>query len=179
MAVVHFIAVGLLLVIAQTTVCMPTPIWLPAPDFYYILVAYLALRLDMIRGLFILLPLICILDTLSGTVLGIYALLCLTAYLLLRAISSKMPVSEHLYQLPLVALSYLLVSWLVYMLLSFLDPGQLTAWSWWRMGVRTLLIGLFTWPLFFCFDLVLKFSSRSFLPFNRLRMRTDNRRRQT
>ena len=76
MLVLSFIVLGVLLVILQTTLCMPTPVWLLAPDFYYILVGYLAYRLDLVRSLLIILPLGCTLDVLSGTVLGMYSILC-------------------------------------------------------------------------------------------------------
>jgi len=178
MVVFHFIVVGLLLVILQTTICMPTPVWLPAPDFYYVLVAYLAFRLDLLRSLIILFPLVCVLDVLSGTVLGTYALLCFSGYFLLRQFSAKLPVNEILYQIPLIALSYLAVSWAVYLFLELLQPGQQVAWSWWKMLVRMMLVALCSYPLFFLFDLVQKYSQRSFLPWNRLRLRSDNRRRR-
>ena len=178
MIVCNFIVVGLLMVILQTTVCMPSPVWPFAPDCYYVLVAYLAYRLDPLRSLMVLLPLVCMLDVLSGTVLGMYAILCLSGYFLLRFISGKLPVNESLYQIPLVAMSYLLVSWGVYLLLRFFEPGELVSWSWWRMLVRAVLVAVLTYPLFYVFDLVLKYSHRRFLPWNNLRLRTDNRRRR-
>lgn len=178
MVVINFIFVGLLLVIMQTTVCMPSPVWLLAPDCHYILVAYLAYRLDLLRSLIVLFPLVCTLDVLSGTVLGMYAILCFSGYFLLRLISRKLPVNESLYQIPLVGLSYLVVSWGVYLFLRFFEPGELISWSWWRMIVRALLVTALTYPLFYLFDLVLKYSHRNFFPWNRLRLRTDNRRRR-
>ncbi len=178
MIVINFILVGLLLVIMQTTLCMPSPVWLLAPDCYYVLVAYLAYRLDLLRSLMVLFPLACILDVLSGTVLGMYAILCFSSYFLLRFISGKLPVNESLYQIPLVGLSYLVVSWGVYLFLQFIEPEGLVSWSWWRMIVRALLVAALAYPLFSIFDLVLKYSHRNFFPWNRLRLRTDNRRRR-
>ena len=178
MIVVNFILVGLLLVIMQTTVCMASPVWLLAPDCYYVLVAYLAYRLDLVRSLVVLFPLVCMLDVLSGTVLGMYAILCFSGYFLLRFISGKLPVNESLYQIPLVGMSFLVVSWGVYLFLQFLEPGGLVSWSWWKMIVRTILVAVLAYPLFSLFDLVLKFSHRSLFPWNRLRLRTDNRRRR-
>src|SRR5665647_1302055 len=115
MIVFNFIVVGLLLVIMQTTVCMPSPVWLLTPDCYYVLVAYLAYRLDLVRSLIVLFPLVCMLDVLSGTVLGMYAILCFSGYFFLRFISGKLPANESLYQIPLVGMSYLIVSWGVYL----------------------------------------------------------------
>ncbi len=178
MIVIHFILVGLLLVIVQTTVCMPSPVWPLAPDFYYVLVAYLAYRLDLLRSLIVLFPLACILDVLSGTVLGMYAILCFSGYFLLRFISGKLPVNESLYQIPLVGMSYLVVSWGVYLFLGFVEPGELVSWSWWMMIGRALLLAALAYPLFYVFDLILKFSQRNVFPWNRLRLRTDNRRRR-
>lgn len=178
MVVLHFIAVGLLLVILQTTVCMRSPVWLVAPDFYYALVAYLAFRLDLLRSLIILLPLVCVLDVLSGTILGMYALLCFGGYFLLRQFATKLPVNETLYQLPLIGMSFLAVSWVVHVFLELFQPGQQVAWSWWKMGVRMILVAVCSYFLFFLFDLIQKYSHRSLLPWNRLRLRSDNRRRR-
>ncbi|WP_028318870.1 hypothetical protein [Desulfobulbus elongatus] len=179
MVVLHFIVVGLLLVILQTTLCMRTPVSFMAPDFYYVLVAYLALRLDMLRGLIVLLPLVCVLDVLSGTILGTYALLCFGGYFFLRQLAVKLPGNEILYHLPLISLSFLAVSWAVYLLLELLQPGQQAAWSWWKMLMRMLLVALCSYPLFLLFDVMQKYSQRSFLSWSRLRLRSDNRRRRT
>ena len=177
MLVLSFIVLGVLLVILQTTLCMPTPVWLLAPDFYYILVGYLAYRLDLVRSLLIILPLGCTLDVLSGTVLGMYSILCFSGYFLLRFASDKLPVHESLYQVPLIGLSFLLISWCVYILVQALGIGELIAWSTWKMVVRSILVIMFSYPLFLLFDLVRRMSQRSLVPWKRLRLRTDNRRR--
>jgi rod shape-determining protein MreD len=179
MVVLHFIVVGLVLTILQTTLCMRTPVSLLAPDFYYVLVAYLALRLDVLRSLIILFPLACVLDVLSGTILGSYALICFGGYVLLRQLAARLPVNGLLYHLPLICLSFLAVSWMTYLLLEFLQSGQQAAWSWWEMTLRTLLVALCSYPLFFLFDLIQKYSQRSFLSLSTLRLRGDNRRRRT
>ena len=111
MVVVSFILLGVLLVIVQTTLCMPSPVWWLAPDFSYVLVGYLAYRLDLVRSVIILFPLGCTLDVLSGTVLGLHSLLCYGGYFLLRFVSGKLPVLESLYQIPLVATSFQRGAW--------------------------------------------------------------------
>ncbi len=152
MLTVGLLVVGLVLIILQTTVFMFTPTWVAAPDFYYILVAYLAYRIDLFRGLIILLPVSCVLDVFSGTIIGMYPAICFSGYFLLRFISSKMPVRESLYQIPFVAVSYLVVSWLVFQLLNFIQPGTLIPWSWPVMLLRAGLIILFSFPLFRFFE---------------------------
>ncbi|MDD2465472.1 MAG: hypothetical protein PHI97_15860 [Desulfobulbus sp.] len=178
MVVVNFILVGLLLVILQTTVFMPKLVWLPAPDFYFVLVAFLAYRLELLHSLIILFPLACFLDVLCGTVLGSYALICFGCFFFVKTIAGKLPIRETLYQIPLIGVAYLVVHWLVYLLLNFLQPGQLVPWSWWQMLIRALLVVVLGYPLFYFFEKVRKFSLSNFLPWNRLRLRTDNRRRR-
>ncbi|MBP7517956.1 MAG: hypothetical protein KA768_08995 [Desulfobulbus sp.] len=178
MVVVSFILLGVLLVIVQTTLCMPSPVWWLAPDFSYVLVGYLAYRLDLVRSVIILFPLGCTLDVLSGTVLGLHSLLCYGGYFLLRFVSGKLPVLESLYQIPLVATSFLAVNWCAHVVITAVDEELLLPWSWWRMLVRALLVALFALPLFRLFDAVRKITQRSILPWNRLHLRTDNRRRR-
>ena len=179
MVILHFIAVGVVLAILQTTVCMRTPVSFMAPDFYYVLVAYLALRLDMLRSLIILLPLACVLDVLSGTLLGTYALICFGGYFFLRQLAGQFPTNAFLYHLPLISLSFLAVSWAAYLFFELLQPGHQAAWSWWKMLARMLLVALCSYPLFLLFDLIQKYSQRNFLSWSKLRLRSDNRRRQT
>ena len=178
MVVVSFILLGVLLVIVQTTLCMASPVWPLAPDLYYVLVGYLAYRLDLVRSLIILFPLGCSLDVLSGTVLGLHSILCFGGYFLLRFISGKLPVLESLYQIPLVATSFLAVNWCAHVVVSAFDEELLLPWSWPLMLARALLVALFALPLFRLFDAVRRFAQRSILPWNRLHLRVDNRRRR-
>ncbi|WP_417909226.1 hypothetical protein [Candidatus Electronema sp. PJ] len=146
-----FILVGLLLAAIQTTLLMPGPLWLVAPDLYYILVAYAACQFSLCQGILILLPVSCVMDVYSGTVTGLHPALCCCGWLLLKFMTVKMPVRRPLYQLPLVAASYLLVSWLTYLLLGVLQEEEVL-WSWPLMLFRASLVLLFSYPLFRCFD---------------------------
>ncbi len=177
MVVGSFILISLLLVILQTTIFMPMPVWLFSPDFYFVLVAYMAYRMDVVSSLIVLFVLACLLDVLCGTVLGSYALICFGAYFFMKILSGKLPIRERLYQMPLMGIVYVIVHWLVYLLLEFLQPGQLVDWSWWRQAVRALLVVIVGYPLFLFFEKTYRFAHRSHLPWNRLRIRTDNRRR--
>ena len=77
------------------------------------------------RSLIILFPLGCSLDVLSGTVLGLHSILCFGGYFLLRFISGKLPVLESLYQIPLVATSFLAVNWCAHVVVSAFDEELL------------------------------------------------------
>ena len=178
MIVVVFTLLGLLLIVMQTTIFMFNPLWVAAPDLYYILVAYLAYRFDLLRGLIIIFPLSWTLDVFSGVVLGTYPVICFGAFLLLKAMAAKIPVRESLYQIPLIGVSYLVISKMVHLVLSFFEPGTITPWSWVDMGIRVALIILLAFPLFRLFECIYKRLQRNFIPYKMLRVRVGNRYRQ-
>ncbi len=176
MIIFVFILIALVLVVLQTTIFMVHPLWDFSPDLYYILVAYLAYRLDLLRSLIILFPLGCMLDVFSGTILGMYSVMCYTGYGLLRFSSTRLPVSESLYQVPLIGVSYLAVSWAMYVVMSFFEPDTLVEWSWWKMALRTILLVICAFPLFRIFETMNKRLRRGIvLPWNKLRVKSDNK----
>ncbi|WP_339136590.1 MAG: hypothetical protein WGN25_01770 [Candidatus Electrothrix sp. GW3-4] len=148
MLTLSFIAVGLFLVVVQTTLLMPSPLWLASPDLYYIFVGYLAYNFTFLRGIVVLLPISMVLDVYSGTIIGMYPALCYLGYFLLKFMVTKMPVRKSLYQLPLVAASYLVVNWAIIFLLDLFQPQVITSWEWLPILLRVVLIYLFSFPLF-------------------------------
>lgn len=175
MEVLVYTFIGLLFILLQTTVFMVNPLWPGAPDLYFILVAFLAYRMDLLRGMIILFPISWTMDVFSGVVLGTYPAICFMAFFFLKLMDAKMPVRESYYQVPLVGVTYLVVSRLVYTVLSFLDPGTLVAWSWPLMLLRVGLLVLFAWPLFSILEFIDKRLQRKFTPFKVLRVRGGNR----
>ena len=174
MLTASFLITGLLLVVLQTTVFMITPLSMAAPDFYYILVAYLGYRMDILRGLAILLPVSCLLDVYSGTIIGMYPAICLSGFFLLKFLAIKMPVRKSLYQVPLIAVSYIVVCWLLHMALDVIQPDTLVRWSWPLMLLRAGLIILFSYPLFQFFELLNRCFRARISSFKLLRSRTGN-----
>lgn len=178
MAVVVFIILGLLLIVLQTTIFMVHPQWVAAPDLYYILVAYLAYRFDLLRSLIIIFPLSWAMDVFSGVVLGMYPAICFGAFFLLKGMSIKVPLRESFYQVPMIGVSYLVVSKIVYIGISLFEPGVLAPWSWPEMLVRVGLMILLGYPLFRFFDSINNRFQRSFIPYKLLRVRAGNRYRR-
>lgn len=178
MLVIVFMMLGLVLIVLQTTVFMLNPLWVASPDLYYILVAYLAYRLDLLRGLIIIFPLSWTLDVFSGVVLGTYPTICFGAFFLLKIMAAKIPVRESLYQIPMIGVSYLVISRVVHLGLSFFEPGAIAPWSWVDMGIRVSLMILLAFPLFRFFEMIYKRFHRSFIPYKILRVRAGNRYRQ-
>ncbi len=179
MIVAVFIVLGLLLIVLQTTVLMVNPLWVAAPDLYYILVAYLAYRFDLLRSLIIIFPLSWTMDVLSGVVLGMYPAICFGAFFLLKIMSAKIPVRESFYQVPMVGVSYLVVSKIIYIGLSLFEPGASAPWSWPEMLVRVGLMILLSFPLFRLFEFINIRMQRTFIPYRVLRVRAGNRYRSS
>lgn len=175
MVVFIYTLLGLLLIVLQTTILMFHPLWIGAPDLYFILVAFLAYRVDLLRGMIILFPLSWTMDVFSGVVLGTYPAICFLAFFLLKIMDARMPVRESLYHIPLIGVSYLVVSRFVYTALSFLEPDTLAPWSWPMMLLRAALLVLFAWPLFRLFEFINKRLQKNFVPFKMLRVRAGNR----
>jgi len=175
MVVAVFIALGLLLTVLQTTVLMVDPLWVAAPDLYYILVAYLAYRFDLLRGMIIIFPLSWTMDVFSGVVLGMYPAICFGAFFLLKGMSVKIPLRESLYQVPMIGVSYLVIAKIVYIGLSLFEQGVPAPWSWPAMLVRVGIMIILAFPLFRLFEFINKRLQRSFISYKVLHVRADNR----
>ncbi len=175
MIILVYTLLGFLFVILQTTVFMVHPVWPAAPDLYFILVAYLAYRVDLLRGLVVLFPVSWAMDAFSGLMIGTYPLICFLAFVLLKIMDARVPVRESLYQVPLIGACYLVVSRLVYFFFSLFSPDALASWSWPLMLLRATLLVLLAWPLFRFLEFINKRLQGKLVPLAVLRVRTGNR----
>lgn len=175
MVALVFILIGLLLIGIQTSVLMINPVWVGSPDLYYILVAYLAYRFDLLRSLIILFPLSWIMDVFSGVVIGVYPVICFSTFILLKVMDTKIPVRESLYQIPLIGVCYVIVHKVTHIFLSFFMPGSTAPWSWAEIFARVFLLVLFAFPLFRFFEVITQRMQRNIIPFKMLRVRSGNR----
>lgn len=170
-----FILIGLFLIVIQTSMMTFTPTWVGSPDLYYILVAYLAYRFDLLRSMIILFPLSWVMDVFSGVVIGTYPAICFGSFVLLKLMDTKIPVRESLYQIPLVGVCYLVVYKIVYTVLSFFTPDSVASWSWLEMFAKVFLLVLFAFPLFSIFEYISQRLQKNIVPFRMLRVRSGNR----
>jgi rod shape-determining protein MreD len=176
MFVAGFFFLGLALIGLQTTLLMINPLWIAAPDLYFILVAYLAYRHDIVRSLIILFPLSMIFDVLSGLVLGVYPALFILGFFILKFLSVRLPVRESLYQIPMIAVCFLFIHWLIYMVMLFTVPEQPVPWSWPVMLLRSGLVIVCAFPLLRFFDSFEGYLKRKITLFSgKVRVRTGNR----
>ena len=176
MVIIGFFFLGLSFIGLQTTLLMINPLWIGSPDLYFVLVAYLAYRHDIIRSMIIIFPLSMIFDVLSGLVLGMYPALFLLGFFILKFLSVRLPVRESLYQVPIIAVCFLFVHWLVYMVMIFAVPQLPVPWSWPIMLLRSGLVIICAFPLLRFFDSFNRYLERKTAIFSgRVRVRTGNR----
>jgi rod shape-determining protein MreD len=178
MLVAGFFFLGLFLIGLQTTLLMINPLWIAAPDLYFILVAYLAYRHDIIRSLIILFPLSMVFDVLSGLVLGVYPALFILGFCMLKYLSLRLPVRESLYQVPMIAVCFLFIHWVIYMVMVVSIPGLPVPWSWPVMLLRSGLVIVCGYPLLRFFDAFENYLNKKITGFSTtVRVRTGNRHR--
>jgi rod shape-determining protein MreD len=152
MLVITFWALGVVLIIAQTTLLEYMPLWVGRPDLVFVLVAFIAYRFAWIPGILLVFALSWVLDVVAGIYLGLYPLVCLLAFTALKTLTNKSPVKESTYQIPLVGLSYFLSQIFYYFVNSILLPDMLPEWSWPGALQRTILVVLSAIPLFILFN---------------------------
>ena len=152
MLVFSFWALGIVLIIAQTTLLGYFPLWIGRPDLVFTLVAFIAYRFAWIPGIVLVFSLSWVLDVVAGIYLGLYPLVCLLTFTALKSLTNKSPVKESTYQIPLVGLSYFLMQIFYYFVNSILLPDMLPEWSWPGVLQQTILVIVSAVPLFIMFN---------------------------
>ena len=149
---ISFIIIGTLLVAFQTTVLRAIPTWLGTPDLVFILVSFLAYRFALLKGLCVVFILGWMMDVVSGIYLGTYLLEYLLYFTILHTLTVNSPIKESAYQIPLVGLSYFVIQFALYFVLSLMVEEGLPLWSWTRVLRETILLTVATIPCFLVFN---------------------------
>ncbi len=152
MLVISFWTLGIVLIVAQTTLLPFLPLWISRPDFVFILVAFIAYRFAWIPGIVVVFSLGWVVDVVAGIYLGFYPLMCLLTFTALKLLANKNPIKESTYQIPLVGVSYFLMQMLFYFVYSLALPEVLPEWSWGVTLQRTALVVVSAIPLFLLFN---------------------------
>ena len=147
-----FWLLGVGLIVFQTALFPFLPQSIGRPDFISILIAFAAYRFAWIPGIVLAFSLGWIMDVVGGIHLGFYPLMCLLSFTALKTLTTKSPVKESTYQIPLVGLSYFLVQMLFYFLYSLALPEELPEWVWREALQRTVLVVISAIPLFLLFN---------------------------
>jgi rod shape-determining protein MreD len=147
-----FWVLGIGLIVFQTALLQFLPQSIGRPDFVFILIAFTAYRFAWIPGIVMAFSLGWIVDVVGGIHLGFYPLMCLITFTALKTLTTKSPIKESIYHIPLVGLSYFLVQMLFYFLYSLALPEELPEWVWQGTLQRTVLVVISAIPLFLLFN---------------------------
>lgn len=147
-----FFALGVLLLVAQTTFFPAMPSWIGNPDLLFILVIFVALRLPIFQGGALILLFGLLMDIFSGIFLGLYPLIYLAVFTVVRLIAGHLAIGEVTLQIPLVVACYLFMSSVVFMVTSVLAPEGILHWSWPALLLQMLMLAVLTMPLFYLLD---------------------------
>ncbi len=160
MQVVSFFILGVISVVAQTTLLPHLPMWLGRPDFIYILVAFAAYRFGWVSGLILVFSMGWMLDVVSGVHLGVYPLQNVLVFSSLKLLTEDSPLKERTYQIPLVGLSYFVVQMAFYFFCSVLLPETMPVWSWIRVIQESIILLVASVPSFYVLNLLYEFFNK-------------------
>ena len=170
-----FLALGVLLIVIQSTFLQFLPTWFGRPDLVYILVSFIAYRFDWFRGLFIVFLLGWMMDVVSGTYLGTFPLQYFLVFVSLKILSENSPMKETAYQVPLVGISYFLVQMALYSIYSLTLPDTIPEWSWAKVIVISLILVVATIPCFLLYNSFFEYIQKKRLSPRIFRKRSGNR----
>lgn len=157
MVVFSLLIVSLVLLTLQTTLFQAIPTWIGRPDLIFILVVFVGLRLDIIRGAILSLTFGLILDIFSGVFFGLYPISYLCLFLVLRIITKNLILEEAAYQMPLVAASFLLFGICIYLGNAIIESDSFFFWSWKEMLLQSVVLGALAIPCFGLFSAIVSF----------------------
>lgn len=145
-------AVGVCLIVLQTSVLHHLPGSFGRPDMIYLLVAFAGYRFAWLPGILLTFTVGWILDVLVGVNLGVYPLECIFIFSCLKVVASNSPIRSNAYEVPLVGISYFLLQLLIFFFSSIMVPESLPEWSWGRTAQDTVLLVLAAIPCFLLFN---------------------------
>lgn len=155
MLITVFLIVGIILLTLQTTLFQVFPDWLGKPDLLFVLLVFLSTRTKMYQGTVLALLYGLVVDIFSGVFLGIYPVLYVMFFLVLKVLSLHFILNDQTYQAPLVAISYLMFNIGVVLFAIILAPENVLMWAWGQLLLQMLILSVITVPLFRFFDWIL------------------------
>ncbi len=161
-----FIFLGTGLLILQTSLFPYFPGWFSQLDPLFILIVFIAVHIEIIRGTLITIYFGMLTDILTGIYSGLHPIAYLALLIVIKGLSRPIVLSESPHQIPLVISSYLFTSCFIYIIVSALAPETSLLWSWPALFVRFGMLALITIP---CFKLY-SFSMNKLNPQNALQI---------
>ncbi len=152
-----FLFLGVVFIVAETSLFPLLPGALGSPDFLYIMVVFVAYRFGWGTGLLYVYILGWMMDVVSGIHPGLYPLQNILVFSILKMLTENSPLKENTYQVPLVGVSYFLMQMVFYFLYSMLAPEALVPWSWNRVIQETFILLFATIPVFLLLNALYEF----------------------
>lgn len=150
-----FFLLGAFLLALQTSLFPLLPAWIGIPDLLFILIVFLSLHLKLYQGGSLILLFGIVMDIFSGLFLGLYPLAYLGIFLLVRALATRLSISDATHQPPLMVLCYLLATTLIFLLATVFSPNPPIAWSWLKIIQQLLIVAVLAIPVSRFYGLVL------------------------
>ncbi len=148
MLVSVFFFLGVFLLILQTTLFQVLPEWAGKPDLLFVLIVFLAIRMDMIKGAVLVLLFGLLMDIFSGIYLGLHPVIYLMLFFALNSVTKHLAINESVHHVPIVIISYLLACSGIYIFASILSPANDLVWSWGQLFLQIVILAIITAPFF-------------------------------
>jgi rod shape-determining protein MreD len=148
MLITLFSLLGALLLILQTTIFARLPYWLGRPDLLFLLVLFMATKIDNYRGIILTMIFGLMMDIFSGFVPGLFPAVYLGLFVSIKYLSRQVIVDEPTHQPALAAASYLACSGAIYLYMAVFNPGTDIVWSWHELFLQMIILAILSLPSF-------------------------------
>lgn len=148
MLITVFIILSAFLLIIQTTVFVRTPQWLGNPDLLFLLVLFVATKIDNYRGIILTMIFGLMMDTFSGFVPGLFPAVYLGLFVTIKYVSRHIIIDEPTHQPPLAAACYLTSSGAIYLYMAIFNPGTDIFWAWRDLLLQMFILAILSLPSF-------------------------------
>lgn len=143
-----FIILGAFLLVIQTTIFVQIPHWLGNPDLLFLLVLFMATRIDTYRGIILTMLFGMMMDIFAGFVPGLFPAVYLGLFVTIKYISRHIIVDEPIHQPPLAATCYLASSGAIYLYMAIFYPETNIFWSWRDLLLQMFILTILSLPFF-------------------------------
>ena len=154
MFITVFIILGAFLLVVQTTIFVRTPQWLGNPDLLFLLVLFMATKIDNYRGIILTMIFGLMMDTFSGFIPGLFPTVYLGLFVTIKYISRHVIIDEPTHQPPLAAACYLTSSGAIYLYMTIFNPSTDIFWSWRDLLLQMCILAVLSLPSFHLLDLL-------------------------
>lgn len=170
-----FIILGATLLVIQTTILTRMPPWIGSPDLLFLLVLFMATRMNSYRGLILTMIYGLMMDIFSGVIPGLFSVVYLALFLAIKYISRHLIINEPTHQPPLAAASYLACSGIIYLYIVLFSPETDLFWTWRDLLLQMLILAILALPCFQMMDQLVSALSSNQGNFFSTRRKSGNR----